>query len=49
MILNDLFAAALQLRKPWIVSKVEFIGPQNNKNDRGKQKHVIVKIARHAG
>ena len=40
MMLNDLFAAALQLGKPWIVSKVEFTGPQDNRNNRGNQKHV---------
>ena len=40
MMLNDLFAAALQLGKPWIVSKVEFTGPQNNRDNRGNLKHV---------
>ena len=40
MMMNDLFAAALQLGKPWIVSKVEFTGQQNNKNNRGNHKHA---------
>jgi len=31
MMLNDLFAAALQLGKPWIVTKVEFTGLQPKK------------------
>ena len=39
MMLNDLFAAALQLGKPWIVSKVEFTELQNNRDGRGKAKH----------
>ena len=40
MMLNELFAAALQLGKPWIVSKVEFTDLQNNKNKRGTSKHI---------